>query len=358
MATLRHSSSLMVALLAGIVLMVTGGCAGEKGVERPPAAVNRSAVAQATPAAAPVESPPPVTGPAATIPIIDLHFHPDTRWDRPALVALFDELGVARAGYGGRQDGTVLEFAQQFPDRFFAFTGQETIEGLTLEQREHSTNLQSPALLAYLKQLEAGIQAGHFKGIGEIFANNLTVTAAGAGNGSHFPADSPLMQRLWQLSATYGVPLSVHMDATEKSVAEMERLLASDRQGTWIWAHTGGGFAEPPLLRRLLQTHPNLHCELSVRVGIRGAKELPPNLIPRPDVISILDHAANVRPGWTELLEEFPDRFVIGADVFQPSLDTYARVIGVWRHVLAQLSPETATKLAHGNAERLLGLTP
>jgi hypothetical protein len=32
--------------------------------------------------------------------------------------------------------------------------------------------------------------------------------------------------------------------------------------------------------------------------------------------------------------------------------------IGFWRRILTQLSPATAAKLAHENAERLLKLTP
>jgi hypothetical protein len=165
------------------------------------------------------------------------------------------------------------------------------------------------------------------------------------------------MQRLWALSATYQVPLSVHMDATAESVAEMERLLASDRRGIWIWAHTGT-YADTPELRRLLQTHSNLYCELSARVptGLPGGP--PRGLLPIIDQVSIRGADERLRPVWVELLEEFPDRFVVGTDAGQRTLSTYARIIGIWRQILAQLSPETAAMLAHRNAERLLGLSP
>jgi hypothetical protein len=56
------------------------------------------------------------------------------------------------------------------------------------------------------------------------------------------------------------------------------------------------------------------------------------------------------------LLEEFPDRFVIGTDMDPPTLETYTEEIGFWRGILTQLSPTAAVKLAHESAERLLKL--
>jgi len=174
-------------------------------------------------------------------------------------------------------------------------------------------------VVAYLQQIEAALKAGQFKGIGEI-------------NNDHhpdFPADSPLMQRFWSLSAKYRVPLNVDMDPHEKRVTEMERLLASDRRGTWTWAHAGR--AGPALLRRLLRAHPNFNVELSGRA------------------YDILDNAE-----WKALLEEFSNRFVLGTDGL--NLQQFVITIGRWRKVLKQLSPQTAAKLAHENAERLLNL--
>jgi hypothetical protein len=266
-------------------------------------------------------------------------------------VQLFDELGVARAGNGtGSSDSITLDYAQRYSGRIIAFAG-----GLSLRQffgeGERSWNLQNPAVLEYLDQLETALRAGQFEAIGELYPNNLT-----GGGGSRYPADSPLMQRLWALSATYQVPLSVHMDATEDSVAEMERLLASDRRGIWIWAHTGT-FADTPLLRRLLQAHPNLHCELSARLALRRGAAPPAYLLPIREMVNIAGADERLRPPWKALLEEFPDRFVIGTDV-PASTDIYRVAIDVWRHILEDIPPETAAMLAHRNAERLLRLAP
>jgi len=283
---------------------------------------------------------------AQTVPIIDLHFHADQAWDVHGLVKLFDELGVAAAGNGARgSDSLALKFAQQYPGRFIPYGGNEPIRGFISREGERAYTLQSPAVVEYLGQLETALREKQFKGIGELVINSIHSRADKA---SKYPADSPVMRRLWALSATYGVPLSAHMDATAESIQEMERLLASDRRGTWIWAHTGWlPVADPPMLRRLLVAHPNLFCELSGRESIRR--------IYRGDPI---DEGGVLKPAWKALLEDLPDRFVIGTDVDPATIKTYAEEIGYWRGILAQLSQAAAVKLAHKNAERLLKLPP
>jgi len=283
---------------------------------------------------------------AQTVPIIDLHFHADQAWDIHALVKLFDELGVAAAGNGARgSDDLALKLAQQYPGRFIPYGGNEPIRGFISREGERAYTLQTPAVVEYLGQLETALRNKQFKGIGELVINS---THSRADKASKYPADSSLMRRLWALSATYGVPLSAHMDATPESIQEMERLLASDRRGTWVWAHTGWlPAADPSMLRRLLGAHPNLFCELSGRESIRR--------IYRGDPI---DEGGVLKPAWKALLEDLPDRFVIGTDVDPATLKTYAEEVGYWRGILAQLSPAAAVKVAHENAERLLKLPP
>ena len=283
---------------------------------------------------------------AQTVPIIDLHFHADQAWDIHALVKLFDELGVAAAGNGARgSDDLALKFAQQYPGRFIPYGGNEPIRGFISREGERAYTLQSRAVVEYLGQLETALRDKQFKGIGELVINS---THSRADKASKYPADSSVMRRLWALSATYGIPLSAHMDATPESIQEMERLLASDRRGTWVWAHTGWlPAADPSMLRRLLGAHLNLFCELSGRGSIRRIYQGDP-----------IDEGGVLKPAWKALLEDLPDRFVIGTDVDPATLKTYAEEIGYWRGILAQLSPTAAVKLAHENAERLLKLPP
>jgi hypothetical protein len=289
--------------------------------------------------AAPTFAPSAVS--AAQLPIIDLHFHPEAGWG-DGLVALFDELGVQAAGSGAQaSDAETLALGDAYAPRVIPFGGGYTLRQFVLDLGAGAWNLEDAAVVSYLDQLDADLAAGRFKAIGEIHVDSTASYFTGTPP-IRYRADAPLMQRLWSMSAEHGVPVSVHMDGSPESVASMERLIASDRSGTWLWAHCGH-YAEPPLVRRLLEAHPTLFCELSYRSSISPSRTAVP-----------LDEAGVLRPEWLELLEDFPDRFVLGTDLSAPSHAEYTRHISFWRAILGQLSPETAELIGHANAERLV----
>jgi hypothetical protein len=337
----------VVAACAGLALTLAVACSGDSGqaaapVARAPAAPSAEATAPASPTAAP---PPPV--PTATpidiadLPIIDLHFHPDPAWG-PGLPALLDRLGVRAAGNGASGPDEVAQAeAERSAGRIVAFGGGQELRGLVRRRGRAAFEAQHPDVERYLAELEDAISGGRLKGIGELHVNNWASNLPNAPQ-YRFPADSVVMQRLWRISEAQGVPLSVHMDAEPQSVAEMERLLASDRRGIWLWAHTGH-YAQPELVRRLLSEHPNLYCELSYRLSVSASR-----------TALAMDAGGSLREAWRRLLGDFPDRFVIGTDIGIASPALYAQHIALWRRVLEQLTPEAAAAVAFRNAERLL----
>jgi hypothetical protein len=278
----------------------------------------------------------------AELPIIDLHFHPDAAWG-DGLVRLFDQLGVRAGGNGAANgsDATALAEAQRHPGRILAFIGGEPVRQLIMRYGSRVWNLEVDEARAYVADVEAKLKGGHFRGIGEIHVNNFNSNIVGSPQ-FRWPADSPLVQRLLALGASYDVPLSLHLDAEPESVAQLERLLAGNRYGMVLWAHTGH-YAEPSLIRRLLETHPNLYCELSYRTAISAGRRA-----------TTMDEDGRLRPAWRELLDAFPERFVIGTDLGFASPQAYAAHIATWRGLLLQVSPETAARIAYLNAERLV----
>jgi hypothetical protein len=329
------------AVFAAAVVTATA-CDGDAGAGAtrtvPPPEATATPAVPSTPTAAPA-TPTPV--PAEELPIIDLHFHPEAAWG-DGLVALFDDLGVRASGSGAQaSDAQTLELAETYAPRIIPFGGGYTLRQFVLTLGAAAWDLESAEVTAYVDRLDVDLAAGRFAAIGEIHVDSTASYFIGTPP-IRYPADAPLMQRLWSMSAAHGVPVSVHMDGSPESVAAMERLLASDRRGTWLWAHTGH-YAEPPLVRRLLQAHPNLYCELSYRSSISPSRSAVP-----------LDAAGVLRPEWRALLEEFPDRFVLGTDLSAPSHAEYTRHVGFWRAILDQLSPDTAARIAYANAGRLV----
>ncbi|MPZ48760.1 MAG: amidohydrolase family protein [Dehalococcoidia bacterium] len=301
---------------------------------------------------APIATPPPTLAPspapipAAELPIIDLHFHPDPAWGGEALDRLFDQLNVRAGGNGAAgADAVAISEAAKHPGRIIPFSGGQTVRTLIDRYGSRVWTLEAEEARRYLEELETSLRDELYKGIGEVHVNNWNSNIIGSPR-YRYPADSALVQQLFELASTHDVPLSVHMDGEPDSVAQMERLLAGNRDGLLIWAHTGH-YADPATLRRLLEAHPNLYCELSYRTAISAGRRAP-----------AMDDNGRLRPEWLALLEAFPDRFVIGTDIGFASPPAYAAHIATWRGILLQLSPETAVKLAYLNAERLVKVSP
>jgi predicted TIM-barrel fold metal-dependent hydrolase len=138
------------------------------------------------------------------------------------------------------------------------------------------------------------------------------------------------------------------MDAEPTSVEELERVLAIDRRGVVIWAHCGT-WADAGLIRRLLAQHPNLLCELSQR----DDRPRPTSEFRRR--VMITDEGRQLRSEWKAVLEDYSDRFLVGTDTANPG--QYQGLVDFFRAVLAQLTSETARRIAHGNALRLFRLS-
>jgi predicted TIM-barrel fold metal-dependent hydrolase len=168
---------------------------------------------------------------------------------------------------------------------------------------------------------------------------------------------------LADVGAKHGKPIVLHMEAVPKemplpeglksppnapqlheNIAAFERLLAHNPKAKIIWAHAGTdgtGFRTPELMRRLLQAHPNLYMELKLD-GSAAAKNPP-----------LVD--GKVSPDWLKLLQDFPDRFIIGSDQHYPAPPGQQR----WQApvlVLNQLPAELQSKIARENAMHIYGM--
>lgn len=213
------------------------------------------------------------------------------------------------------------------------------------------------------------------------------------------------------------------------NLAGLERLLAHNRAAKIVWAHAGSdplGTMTPALCRALLARHPNLYMSLRMpgqmpgsrpsmagRPGMRAASQMagggPSSHMPpgdmrggpmapggrmgpgggmgpggpmrqggpmgqgRPMFDQPLAHLAftpegEPHPEWLALVQELPDRFVIGGDQFisSPGLSgsraglRFAQFAPVIRQrvqqFLAALPPDVARKLGTENARRLYQL--
>lgn len=156
---------------------------------------------------------------------------------------------------------------------------------------------------------------GGYRGVGEF---HLTGRAA-ATDWVRKTVDFAVAQNLY---------LHAHADAEA-----VEILFAHNPKSRIIWAHTGFSL-EPARVAALLDKYPTLWGELSYRGGITEGGRL--------------------SPAWRALFERYPDRFLIGSDTWiNERWASYGEIIAGYRRWLAELPPEIAAKIAHGNARAL-----
>jgi len=165
--------------------------------------------------------------------------------------------------------------------------------------------------------IESEHKRGYFRGVGEfhIYGN---------------AADKPVVRKAVDFAVAHDLHVLAHCDEPALLV-----LLRNHPKAKIIWAHTG--FATPPArVAELLEKHPALMGELSYRYGIADGGKL--------------------SDAWRDLFARHSDRFLLGSDTWiNERWFGYDTIMKEYRGWLAQLPPEQAKRIAHGNAERVFG---
>jgi len=172
---------------------------------------------------------------------------------------------------------------------------------------------------AIFELIQAEHKRGTYRGIGEfhIYGN----AAAGA-----------MVKKMVEFAVERELYLHAHCDE-----AALLHLFAHSPRVRIIWAHTGFS-TEPARVAELLeQFNGRLWGELSYRSGIT-------------------DGSGQLSEDWRKLFARHSDRFLLGSDTWiNQRWYGYDTIVKEYRSWLAQLSPEQARLIAHGNALRLFG---
>jgi len=255
-----------------------------------------------------------------------------------------------------------------------------------------------PDLMA--KSLEFAVTKLGFKGLKISKALGLYLTDA---EEKRLPVDTPLLDPLWAMAGTLGVPVAIHtgdpkafwdpvtpenerheelmlhprwsfhgpeFPSREQLLAERDRLLERHRATTFICVHFGNNPESMAYVEQLLERHPNVVIDTSARLGEIGRHP-----------------ADRVR----KLFVTYADRILFGTDFglgsghimlgstgaeeptladIKPFFDAHWRffegsatqidhptpVQGDWKIDAINLPDDVLYKLYRGNAERLLGL--
>lgn len=314
---------------------------------------------------------------------VDTHTHlgadsPDG-YERAASTALttMDELGVLRslilppprpAGAYIADDYRQLSVvANAHPDRFGFLAGGASLNPL-IQRAVAAGRVTDEDRQLFTANADAIAAAGAV-GYGEMTAEHLSLGPVHPYESA--PPDHPLFLLLSDIAASKGMPIDLHMEAvpgesiplpSDKNTARgvgnpdtlngnidaFNRLLAHNRQTKIIWDHIGWdhtGYRTPEATRQMLGENPNLYMSI---------KDHPDS----PEQNQIMQNGT-IKLEWLEVFEQFPDRFILGSDMFY--VPPGARAVGPGgpggpRTILNQLPAELARRFAYENAEAIFGL--
>lgn len=259
-------------------------------------------------------------------PLIDAHSHLPNAKAIDAYVEAMKRHNVAKVvllGVGGVQKDDpawIGAAARKYPDRVIA-----------------ALPLPDPTDGAAAARLETDLAKSNARVVGEVHLRQV-----GRRKIERDPSDAAF-GKILEVAAKRGVPVVVHYELTDAATAALDRALAAHRKATVVLAHAGEG--PPARVEGLLVRNPNLLVDLS---GMHFQR--------KPALAS---ETGPLEPAWKALIEKFPDRFLMGLDIWAPRLFEPAmldRLFKWTRRVLGELRPDVALRVAYKNAAALFRL--
>ncbi|MBL4723412.1 MAG: amidohydrolase family protein [Alcanivorax sp.] len=285
-----------------------------------------------------------------------------------AMLAAMDEAGVEDAWLFGLP--VVKKWQQDAPRRPRYYLGDEAplyyysatddivagaVRDLPEDQRRRLAPFISgfnPTDMNAARHVQALIERypGLWRGIGEVITRHDDLTALTAGEIAR--ANHPALMKVYRLAARHDLPVLLHSNLTSLReetpiyLGELEDALRSNPDTRFVLAHAGtsGGVEkrQAPLatlneiIRALLERYDNLYVDLSWSVREH-----------------YLIKDGEPRAAWVALIEDHPDRFVLGSDVVG-HFDSIGAILGEYRPLLDALPKPVADKLRAENARALL----
>lgn len=148
-----------------------------------------------------------------------------------------------------------------------------------------------------------------------------------------------------KIAVKYKLPVLVHtFNKIGSRENELMQAMRENKKATIVWAHMCG-FSKPERIKAMFDEFPNLYCDLAY--------------LSKPQYVTgmgVVDEDYHFTSQWKQLIEAYPNRFLVGVDVTtkEQYREEYALYVSRIRIALGDLSPETAQMVATDNFHRLL----
>ena len=283
------------------------------------------------------------------LPIIDVEYHHGGKIEIESLIKRMDANGVALTWLGQNEkhgSDESLRLNALYPNRLVP----TTVHG--------DGKLWHGSDKSFLEKLAKDVRSGKYFAMGEFEARHYPSSTNN--RDVHMPVDSEAMQVVFQLSSETGVPFLIHHEAEDELLPELERMLAKYPKAKVIWCHVGRNrnpvtwkrFRTADTVRELLKKYPNLYFDF---LASKPGHIYPETGYVEGIIYDVSSSDVSLNIEWKKVIEDFPDRFVLGSDINTGRFDNYDRVMDTYRTIILKgVKKDVAEKIAFKNAWKLM----
>lgn len=289
---------------------------------------------------------------AQEVPIADVHRHVQ-RWVSPQLLQQeMEKNNVKWSGAVGAPFGPfdTSPYAQLLKDKYIRTAGQVELsdiyakygaEGLTdINVQTYQDLLASADMLFASKQI---------KGFGELILNNK-MSNPSVQFRRKVKIDSAPIHSIFAIADKYKGFVQIHSEDDPDSVDEIKVLARTYKNTSLILSHCLFT-SDVELIRNLLANSSNIYCEMSARSTSHFIN--PESARAKEFTVYTED---SVNSAWVKLIEQFPTRFMVGTDTYNPKVNFEKNIREIRGGLLSGLKPATIELVAYKNAVRVMGL--
>jgi len=278
---------------------------------------------------------------AQSVPIADVHMHFDRREQSAnQMLQRMKDNGVR---WGGGVGEYALEMQSALGKNYIAALGQAEFTKVLMSSGEQGLqNAEHPIFVQFFRDADALMAAGKARGFGEIHISNRSNYAPNDPFGRSIPLDSPVIRRMYEIADAHSGFVQIHYNKDLHTVDQILIMAKRYPKALTIVAHCMP-VGSPDDMVRIFEAVDNAMCELSGATPIHGVKRI------------LTQDGINSR--WLEMIENYPDRVMLGTDPCCGLMPRYAEIVKLLRgKALAAMKPETLEKVAYKNALRVFGL--
>lgn len=226
---------------------------------------------------------------SAQSPVADVHLH--YKWSQQEVtspaeaVELLARENIIMGVVIGTPAELALELARLEPQKIVAIFSPYRIGG------DWQRWARDPGVVS---RARAALASGAYHGIGELHL---------IGGFSPRLEKAAVLQALMQLAGEYDVPIMLHTEFSRPAM--MLELCRRYPDTRILWAHAGSILA-PPQVAQVLDACSNVWAGLAARDPWRFVNN------------PIVDTGGRLLPDWQDLLERYPERFMLGSDPVWP----------------------------------------